>query len=72
MLEKWYKAIWSRLGGRPLTYVIRDLNKEWPLLFPMVFLGIGIFIVKVFKSNWKWIVLAIVIGSIIGHIFWGE
>ena len=70
MLEKLYKKLWSKIGGRPWTYITRDVDREWPLLFPMVFLGIGIFIVKVFKNNWKWIVLAIIVGSIIGHIFW--
>ncbi len=70
MLENLYRKLWSKCGGRPFTYVIRDLNKEWPLLFPMIFLGVGVFIARVFKGNGKWIVLAIVVGCIMGHIFW--
>jgi len=70
MLSKLYKAIWSRIGGRPWTDISRDLDKEWPLLFPLIFMGIGTLIALKFKEHWKWIVLAIIIGTVIGHIFW--
>lgn len=70
MLERWYKALWSRLGGRPWTYIARDLNREWPLLFPLVFLSIGIAIGRIAKKHWWKILLAILAGIVIGHIFW--
>jgi len=72
MLENLYRKLWTKFGGRPWTHIARNLNKEWPLLFPLIFLGIGVFIVKVFKGKAKWTVLAIVVGCIMGHIFWGE
>lgn len=39
-LAKLYQAIWSRLGGRPYTYMIRDLWHQYPLLW--IFAGGGI------------------------------
>ena len=45
-----YKTMWSRVGGRPWTYIIRDSYHRKPLL---------------------WLALAMGIGILLGHIFWG-
>jgi len=40
MIEKLYKMLWSRIGGRPWTYIIRDSYQKRPLLW---ILGWGLF-----------------------------
>ncbi len=32
-LDRLYRAMWSRLGGRPWTYIMRDSQKRRPLLW---------------------------------------
>lgn len=40
--DDWYTAVWSRFGGRPWTYIIRDAWHHWVIvwIFGLVFLGI--------------------------------
>jgi len=41
MLQELYKALWSKIGGRPWTYIIRDFYHHHPLIFTFITLGIG-------------------------------
>ena len=72
MIEKWYKWIWHDLfkQKQPFSYTARDLNKEWPLLFILIFLSMGIIIGVKFRKHWWKILLIIIAGIVIGHIFW--
>lgn len=38
MLEKLYKALWSRIGGQPWTYIARDSFKKHPIFWILGFL----------------------------------
>lgn len=38
MLAKLYRMLWSRIGGRPWTYIIREWYHANPIL---VILGLG-------------------------------
>jgi len=49
MIERVYRALWSRIGGQPWTHIIRDSQRKHPLL---------------------WLLIAQVIGIILGHVFW--
>jgi len=40
-LFRLYRALWSRAGGRPWTYIIRDSYHNKPLLWLALAAGIG-------------------------------
>jgi len=43
-----YKALWSRIGGRPWTYIIRDSYHSKPLLWFALATAIGILLGHIF------------------------
>ena len=47
-LSKLYKALWSRIGGRPWTHIIRDSQKRRPLLWLLLFGALGIILGHLF------------------------
>ena len=71
--KKWlgynaYKKLWSLIGGRPWTYIMRDFAHQNPFLM----LLIGFFFALVVKSYLRWDYL--VVGSLCflaAHLFWG-
>jgi len=69
-----YKWIWSRIGGRPWTYISRDIyHKLEYLALISIFIG-GYAVGKSGLVSWKWflIIMAVyTIGYIHGHFFWG-
>ncbi len=42
MLERLYQKLWSRIGGRPWTYIIRDSARKYTLLWFLAWLIAGI------------------------------
>ncbi len=42
LLQRLYRELWSRIGGRPWTYIIRDSQKKHPLLWLLLSGAIGI------------------------------
>lgn len=69
-----YKAFWSRIGGRPWTYIARDIyHKLEYLILVSIFIG-GFALGWSGLVSWKWflvIMAAYTIGYIHGHFFWG-
>jgi len=69
-----YKWIWTRIGGRPWTYISRDIYHKLEYLV-LVGLFIGGFVLgRVGLISWKWflvIMAAYIVGYIHGHFFWG-
>ncbi len=68
-----YKWLWEKIGGRPWTYITRDLwhKAEFVWIIGLVALGVWI------GHHLDWIeVLKIMgvftIGFIFGHFFWGK
>jgi len=47
-LQDLYKKMWSRVGGRPWTYIIRDSYHNHPLLWLAVSTGIGLLLGHIF------------------------
>ena len=43
-----YRWLWSRIGGRPWTYIIRDFYHHHPVIVGFLTLGIGILIGHLF------------------------
>jgi len=68
-LEKLYECLWSRIGGEPWTNIVRRWQKNYPMMFMLIFLGAGILLVKLCKKYWWQIIIGFAIGMIVGH-FW--
>ena len=77
--KKWlgynvYKKLWSILGGRPWTYIARDLYHQFEYVW-LVSIFVGGFAVGISgRVSWKWfliIMIAYTVGYIHGHFFWG-
>ncbi len=70
-----YRALWSRVGGRPWTYIARDIYHkfEYFVLVGLMLAGYGLG--KSNLVNWKWfaaLMSAYTCGYIHGHFFWGK
>ncbi len=68
-----YKKLWSIIGGRPWTFITRDIWHQFEYIMQMAwfFIGIGIYI----WIGWFGVLLFIIfytLGYINGHFFWGK
>ena len=54
-LERLYRALWLRIGGRPWTYIIRDSYHSKPLIWLAVATALGILLGHLFWGM-PWIV----------------
>jgi hypothetical protein len=70
LLEKLYESIWRRVGGRPWTEIIRDDQKQSPLIFLIIFLGLGILLARVAAKYWWQILIGFLLGILCGHFWW--
>ena len=67
-----YKWLWTRIGGRPWTYIIRDVYHQIEWLSQMTWLVIGGIVGMYF--GWPGIGVFIVLytlGYLNGHFHWG-
>ena len=69
-LGKLYEKLWRKVGGRPWTEIIRDDQKQAPLLFLLLFLGLGIMAGKLGGKYWWQILLGFLLGILAGHFWW--
>lgn len=67
-----YKWFWSRIGGRPWTYILRDSWVDYELVWILGLLALGAYLGDYFgvRALLKDIV-KIFIGVVLGHLFWG-
>lgn len=68
-----YKKLWSLIGGRPWTYILRDIWHKAQIVWIIGLIACGV----VLGHNFNWItVLEIIgvftLGFIFGHLFWGK
>ena len=70
-----YKKLWSLFGGRPWTYISRDIyHKVEYLVLVTLFTG-GFFLGYSGIISWKWFLIIMgvyTVGFIHGHFFWGK
>jgi len=69
----WYKVLWSKIGGRPWTYILRDLWHKAEVVWIILLVSLGVWL----GHHFDWLtVLEILgvftIGFIFGHLFWGK
>ena len=69
-LEKLYEKLWRKVGGQPWTEIIRDEQKQSPLVFLFIFLGMGILLARMAEKNWWQILFGFLLGVLCGHIWW--
>ena len=68
-----YKKLWSLIGGRPWTYISRDIYHKAEYVVLMGLLIVGFYASKVLTDVEFWVILgAISLGFIWGHFFWGR
>lgn len=73
----WYKELWSRIGGRPWTYIWRDIYHTTPVLIQALWFSLGALATWLLLTNeWALWWLAVVwglylFGFLQGHFHWG-
>ena len=68
-----YKWLWSKIGGRPWTYIVRDVWHKAQFVWIVGLVAVGVAL----GHNFDWLeVLKIMgiftVGFIFGHFFWGK
>jgi len=71
MLEVIYKTLWSRIGGRPWTYILRDTWHKLEGLWILGLVAIGALLGHWLWNLILWFLLVFALGYIAGHLFWG-
>ena len=69
-MGKLYEMLWSKVGGKPWTEIIREDQKKSPLIYLVIFLAFGILIGKLAGKNWWLILVGFVLGLLCGHFWW--
>ena len=73
-LGNFYRFLWSHIGGRPWTYILRDFYHELEYAVIIGALGLG-YAAAYFgwlkTKEFALMVGAATIGYILGHLFWG-
>lgn len=68
-----YKKLWSLLGGRPWTFVARDIYHKFEYVVLMGLLIVGYHARELLSHReFYWTLGAITLGYIWGHFFWGK
>jgi len=67
-----YKKLWSIIGGRPWTYIIRDLWHKAEFIWIIGLVSLGVWLGH--SYDWKqilvgWLIFSL--GYLMGHSFWG-
>jgi len=68
-----YKMLWSKIGGRPWTFITRDLWHKAEFIWIVGLVSLGVWL----GHNYEW--KSVLIGWLIfsagycgGHFFWGK
>ncbi|MDP2919375.1 MAG: hypothetical protein Q8O43_04055 [Dehalococcoidia bacterium] len=67
-----YKIIWSRIGGRPWTFILRDAWYTLEGLWIIGLVAIGALLGHWWWGFIFWLLLAFALGYVAGHLFWGK
>ncbi len=68
--ERLYVRLYTKVGGRPWTEIVRADQKASPLTFMLIFFFLGILVVKVAGKYWWQILLVFLFGLFVGHLWW--
>jgi hypothetical protein len=67
-----YKALWSAIGGRPWSYILRDMWHKYEGLCIIALVTLGAVIGHWLWPLVFWLLLVFAFGYIAGHLFWGK
>ena len=70
IIGKLYEKLWRKVGGKPWTEVVREDQKASPLVYLLIFLGLGILVARLAGKNWWQILVGFLLGVICGHFWW--
>lgn len=70
LLEKLYRLLYLQVGGKPWTEIVREDQRRSPLLYMLIFLGLGILVSKLAGKYWWQLLLGFLLGVIVGHFWW--
>ena len=70
LLERLYEKLWSKVGGKPWTEIVREDQQHSPLLYLLVFLALGILLARLAGKNWWLILVGFLAGILCGHFWW--
>jgi predicted MFS family arabinose efflux permease len=69
-LENLYRRLWTAVGGKPWTEIIREDQRKAPLAFLLFFLGLGILVGRLAGKYWWQVLLGFLLGILCGHFWW--
>ena len=67
-----YRLLWAHFGGRPWTYILRDLWHKFEWLW-IIGLLLGGYVIG--KNGFDYLLgwlIAFNLGYVAGHLFWGK
>ncbi|MDD4924157.1 MAG: hypothetical protein PHF74_04905 [Dehalococcoidales bacterium] len=67
-----YKAVWKVIGGRPWTYILRDIWHKYEGLCIIALVAVGALLGHWFWPQLSCLFLTFTGGYIAGHLFWGK
>ena len=70
IFESLYERLWRQVGGKPWTEIVREDQRRAPLLYMLIFLGLGILVSKLAGRYWWQIFLGFILGVVVGHFWW--
>ncbi|AGG07354.1 hypothetical protein C1O63_0533 [Dehalococcoides mccartyi] len=70
IIGKLYEKLWRKVGGKPWTEIVREDQKASPLVYLLIFLGLGVLMARLAGKNWWQILVGFLLGIICGHFWW--
>ena len=72
LIGNFYYWIWHDVCKRPEPFTTTTQKEQQanPLLFMLIFAGLGILVVKVARDYWWQILIGFLLGILVGHLFW--
>ena len=68
-----YKALWSRIGGRPWTFIFRDLYHNFEYFIYVGSFTIGYYLADLLSDIEYWTMVGVwTIRYSFGHFHWGK
>ena len=66
-----YKWLYTKIGGRPWTYILRDLWAKFEWFWIIALVSLGYYMGQNDHDIALYMFVAFNIGYIMGHVFWG-